>query len=95
MVEQELSISEKIKVFNTDDFGHRKFSKHYKQGTVVNESSQPANRAERAVMKDYLLLIKPSLSIMVVFSSIISYLLAPKVVAFDWKMIVLLANTSF
>lgn len=40
--------------------------------------------------KDYLLLIKPSLSIMVVFSSVISYLLAPKVVAYDWTMIILL-----
>jgi heme o synthase len=41
-------------------------------------------------MKDYFQLIKPSLSIMVVFSSVISYLLAPKVVAYDWRMIVLL-----
>jgi protoheme IX farnesyltransferase len=41
-------------------------------------------------LRDYAQLIKPSLSIMVVFSSVISYLLAPKVVEFDWKMIVLL-----
>jgi len=41
-------------------------------------------------VKDYFLLIKPSLSIMVVFSSVISYLLAPKVVAYDWTMIILL-----
>ncbi|HMU45005.1 MAG TPA: heme o synthase [Chitinophagaceae bacterium] len=41
-------------------------------------------------IKDYLLLIKPSLSIMVVFSSIVCYLLAPKVVAYDWTMISLL-----
>ncbi len=41
-------------------------------------------------LKDYFQLIKPSLSIMVVFSSIIGYLLAPKVVVYDWKMIVLL-----
>jgi protoheme IX farnesyltransferase len=41
-------------------------------------------------LRDYFQLIKPSLSIMVVFSSLISYLLAPKVVAYDWKMIVLL-----
>src|SRR4030095_3115484 len=39
--------------------------------------------------KDYFQLIKPSLSIMVVFSSLISYLLAPKIIAYDWKMIVL------
>jgi len=41
-------------------------------------------------IKDYLILIKPSLSIMVVFSSVVAYLLAPKVVEFDWTMILLL-----
>jgi len=41
-------------------------------------------------VKDYFQLIKPSLSILVVFSSVISYLLAPKVVEYDWKMIILL-----
>lgn len=41
-------------------------------------------------IKDYVLLMKPSLSIMVVFSSVISYLLAPKVVEYDWIMIFLL-----
>jgi heme o synthase len=41
-------------------------------------------------VKDYLQLIKPSLSIMVVFSSVISYLLTPKVVEYDWIMILLL-----
>jgi protoheme IX farnesyltransferase len=41
-------------------------------------------------VRDYSQLIKPSLSIMVVFSSVISYLLTPKVVEYDWKMIVLL-----
>jgi protoheme IX farnesyltransferase len=41
-------------------------------------------------IKDYLQLIKLSLSIMVVFSSVISYLLAPKVVEYNWKMILLL-----
>lgn len=41
-------------------------------------------------LKDYSQLIKPSLTIMVVFSSVISYLLAPKVVEYDWKMIGLL-----
>ena len=40
--------------------------------------------------KDYFLLIKPSLSIMVVFSSVISYLLAPKIVEYNWTMIILL-----
>ncbi len=41
-------------------------------------------------IKDYLQLIKLSLSIMVVFSSVVSYLLAPKVVEYQWKMILLL-----
>lgn len=41
-------------------------------------------------IRDYLQLIKPSLSIMVVFSSVVSYLLAPKVVETDWTMVGLL-----
>jgi protoheme IX farnesyltransferase len=41
-------------------------------------------------LRDYLQLIKPSLTIMVVFSSVISYLLAPNVVEFNWGMIILL-----
>jgi protoheme IX farnesyltransferase len=41
-------------------------------------------------IKDYLQLMKPSLSIMVVFSSVISYLLAPKVVEYNLIMILLL-----
>ncbi|RZK47630.1 MAG: protoheme IX farnesyltransferase, partial [Pedobacter sp.] len=41
-------------------------------------------------VRDYMLLIKFSLSFMVVFSAVISYLLAPKVVSYDWTMILLL-----
>lgn len=41
-------------------------------------------------LKQYVQLIKPSLSIMVVFSSVVSYLLAPRVVAYEWRMIALL-----
>ncbi|HYC39761.1 MAG TPA: heme o synthase [Chitinophagaceae bacterium] len=41
-------------------------------------------------VRDYVQLIKPSLTIMVVFSSVVSYLLAPKVVEYNWGMIVLL-----
>lgn len=41
-------------------------------------------------LKDYRLLIKFSLSFMVTFSAVISYLLAPKIVAYDWGMITLL-----
>ncbi len=38
-------------------------------------------------LRDYKLLIKFNLSFMVVFSAVIAYLLAPKVVVFDWKAI--------
>lgn len=41
-------------------------------------------------VRDYMLLIKFSLSFMVVFSAVVSYLLAPKVVEYDWTMIMLL-----
>src|ERR1044071_7331610 len=57
------------------------------QHEIVNTSSSFAITGK---VKDYLQLIKPSLSIMVVFSSVICYLLAPKVVAYDWEMIILL-----
>lgn len=38
-------------------------------------------------LKDYRLLFKFSLTFMVAFSAVISYLLAPKVVAYSWSMI--------
>ena len=41
-------------------------------------------------LKDYMLLVKFNLSFMVVFSAVISYLLAPKVKEYDWKSIILL-----
>src|ERR1700733_739842 len=40
-------------------------------------------------IQDYKLLIKFNLSFMVVFSAVISYLLAPGVTVFDWKSILL------
>ena len=52
--------------------------------------TQVANKPESNRLKDYLQLIKPSLSNMVVFSSVISYLLAPNVVDYNWQMILLL-----
>src|SRR5688572_350776 len=55
---------------------------------ISNENYSSLNIG--AKISDYLKLIKVSLSIMVVFSSVISYLLAPKVVEYDWKMIILL-----
>jgi heme o synthase len=41
-------------------------------------------------VRDYMMLIKFSLSFMVVFSAVISYLLAPKIVQYDWLHIILL-----
>ncbi len=41
-------------------------------------------------VKDYLQLVKFTLSFTVVFSCVICYLLGPSVVAYDWKMIILL-----
>jgi heme o synthase len=42
-------------------------------------------------LKDYMLLVKFNLSFMVVFSAVISYLLAPLVKVYDWKAIILLS----
>jgi protoheme IX farnesyltransferase len=46
-------------------------------------------------LTDYKLLVKFSLTFMVVFSAVISYLLAPKVVEYDVKMILLLFVGGF
>jgi heme o synthase len=47
-------------------------------------------KAKMNKIKDYFLLVKLSLSIMVVFSSVISYLLAPAIVEYDWMQVFLL-----
>ena len=57
---------------------------------MVDHLAQEGDQSSSLTIRDYLQLIKPSLSIMVVFSSVVSYLLAPKVVAYDWQMIILL-----
>ncbi len=54
-----------------------------------------ADHKKASKLKDYLQLTKPSLNIMVVFSSVISYLLAPNVVAYDWSLIGLLFVAGF
>ena len=46
-------------------------------------------------LRDYMLLVKFSLSFMVVFSAVISYLLAPKIVGLNVKMIILLFAGGF
>lgn len=55
------------------------------QFSIIKSESGVMNK-----IKDYLQLVKLSLSIMVVFSSVICYLLAPKVVEYNWGMILLL-----
>lgn len=61
----------------------------------MGHSQQVAGKGKNNKLKDYLQLTKPSLNIMVVFSSVISYLLAPKVVEYDWLMIILLFAGGF
>ncbi|MEO5592340.1 MAG: heme o synthase [Chitinophagaceae bacterium] len=46
-------------------------------------------------LRDYMMLVKFSLTFMVVFSAVISYLLAPKIVGFNAKMIMLLFAGGF
>lgn len=56
----------------------------------MNNGTQSASKTTGRNAKDFLQLTKPSLTVMVVFSSVVSYLLAPGVVDFDWLMITLL-----
>lgn len=63
----------------------------HKNYTMTNETvKQQSSFTIKGKISDYRLLIKFSLSFMVAFSAVISYLLAPKVVAYDWSMILLL-----
>src|SRR5881392_3516864 len=57
---------------------------------MIQSSTIKQESVVMSKIKDYVQLIKLSLSIMVVFSSVISYMLAPKVVEFDWTMLLLL-----
>jgi heme o synthase len=50
---------------------------------------QPSSFKFAGKLQDYKLLIKFNLSFLVVFSALISYLLAPKVTEYDWKAILL------
>jgi heme o synthase len=51
------------------------------------KQNQPSSLKFAGKLQDYKLLIKFNLSFMVVFSALISYLLAPKVKQFDWAAI--------
>jgi len=62
---------------------------------ISEDLEHVANKGKDSKLRDYLQLTKPSLNIMVVFSSIICYLLAPKVVEFSWMMIALLFIGGF
>ena len=57
---------------------------------MVETVKQTSSFTIASKVRDYMLLIKFSLSFMVVFSAVVSYLLAPKIVAYDWGMIMLL-----
>jgi protoheme IX farnesyltransferase len=59
---------------------------------AVNKSSSLTLAGK---LRDYMLLVKFSLSFMVVFSAVISYLLAPKIVDYNVKMILLLFVGGF
>jgi protoheme IX farnesyltransferase len=63
-----------------------------KRRTNQNAPVEPSTSSFTIASKvrDYMMLIKFSLSFMVVFSAVVSYLMAPKVVEYDWKMIILL-----
>lgn len=56
----------------------------------VENKTAAASFSLASKLKDYYLLIKFTLSFTVVFSCVICYLLAPKVVEYDWVMILLL-----
>lgn len=61
-----------------------------------NDPVQPKNiRSIGTRLRDYMLLVKFSLTIMVVFSAVVSYLLAPKVVDYDVVMIFILFVAGF
>jgi heme o synthase len=63
--------------------------------TIMGHADGIESQEKNSKLKDYLALTKPSLNIMVVFSSVVSYLLAPKVVEYDWTMIALLGIGGF
>lgn len=56
----------------------------------MTEKSQISNTSFLSKLKDYKELTKFTLSFTVVFTCVISYLLAPNIVSYNWKMITLL-----
>ncbi len=64
----------------------------------MNQQDQVAHSGSFTIaskLRDYMLLVKFSLSFMVVFSAVVSYLLAPGIVEYDVKMILLLFAGGF
>lgn len=59
--------------------------------TIEDRHTLSIVTAAKEKLKDYLQLIKVSLSIMVVFSSVVSYEMAPNIINLNWKMVFWLA----
>jgi protoheme IX farnesyltransferase len=57
--------------------------------------SDAATSGRNSKLKDYLQLTKPSLNIMVVFSSVICYQMAPRIIETEWMLILLLFIGGF
>jgi protoheme IX farnesyltransferase len=70
------------------------FANTGKDVSLMSQATPVPHTEKSTRLKDYLQLTKPSLSIMVVFSSVICYLLAPNV-SFDWLNIFLLSAGGF
>ncbi len=65
---------------------------HLMQKETINTSSSFTLASK---LRDYMMLVKFSLTFMVVFSAVLSYLLAPKIVGLNVKMILLLFAGGF
>lgn len=61
------------------------------QDKTIDGLGWPLYMTVKAKARDYHQLIKFSLNVMVVFSSVVSYELAPNIVSLDWKMVLLLS----
>jgi len=63
---------------------------YYRMDNTTSHTANSTSFAFASKIKDYFLLIKFTLSFTVVFSCVICYLLAPKVVDYNWFMIIIL-----
>jgi len=65
------------------------------QDVEIGDSQREDKKIEKGGWRLYMQLTKPSLTILVVFSSVMCYLLAPNVVEYQWEMILLLFVGGF